>query len=358
MCSFKAGQGMWTAVLCVFVFSVLSQAVTVEDATDEGKSSWKITGTNAVWHLQKENGGLSSMLDNQDNDWISFNNAGGASGKYRGIPNAVHPGNVFHPGYNTNTCAMDASSDENKVTINCQTSNEGGWAATWEFFDTHARFIMTQKSRAYWVLYEGTPGGSYSSSDWWMTSSVTSPQNCTSHQDGDIPDPEWIVFGDPGLDRVLFLHHLQDDSSPDKYYDMSPMTVFGFGRSGLSKYLNTVPDTFHFGFIESTDHGTITDAIDALAEGGSTDNVAAFLKSNGKSPVAVHSIGELGLSIVVHQPGSHRLAIHDLAGRMVWAKSSSKADSYIISDGRLAKGAYVLRAWIGTTVRTHNLVVH
>ena len=105
------------------------------------------------------------------------------------------------------------------------------------------------------MLYEGTPGGSYDDDDWWMTSAINSPQPLTSPHDGDIPAPEWIAFGDRAGDRSLVLWHHEDDPHPDRYYQMQQqMTVFGFGRSGLDKFLQTVPQQVTIGFVESRRH--------------------------------------------------------------------------------------------------------
>jgi hypothetical protein len=53
------------------------------------------------------------------------------------------------------------------------------------------------------------------------------------------------------------MHH-EDDDHPDRFYAMqSKMTVFGFGRSGLNKHLDHVPQSFSIGFLETTDHAEI-----------------------------------------------------------------------------------------------------
>ena len=59
--------------------------------------------------------------------------------------------------------------------------------------------------------------------------------------------------------------HHEDDEHPDTFYQMQrKMTVFGFGRRGLEKFLDSVPQRFTIGFIESTDHGVISRQITRL----------------------------------------------------------------------------------------------
>jgi hypothetical protein len=99
-----------------------------------------------------------------------------------------------------------------------------------------------------------------------MTSAVKHRTPLTAKHDGDIPDPEWIVFGDDhGLGRVLFLYHHQDDANLDRFYQMQQkMTVFGFGRKGIEKYLDHVPQSFSIGFLETTDHADIDRSVKQL----------------------------------------------------------------------------------------------
>jgi hypothetical protein len=73
------------------------------------------------------------------------------------------------------------------------------------------------------------------------------------NHEGDIPAPEWIAFGDPRVARAVFLVHHEDDAHPDRFYQMQrKMTVFGFGRKGIDKFLDSVPQRFSIGFVEGT----------------------------------------------------------------------------------------------------------
>ncbi len=220
----------------------------------------------AVYFLEKRGLGLSSMVGRDGHDWISFHprSGSGPGGEYRGFPNAVHKqdGSFFHP-KNEET---DSSLSEIKyagaerITIAGKSGNKA-WECRWDFYPDHCTFTMTKMSVGYkyWVLYEGTSGGEYDDSDWWMTSDVSEKRPLTSTHEGDIPNPEWIVFGDKSLKRVLFLLHHQDDDYPDRFYQMKKkMAVFGFGRQGIDKFIETVPQSFSIGFLETTDHSLIS----------------------------------------------------------------------------------------------------
>jgi hypothetical protein len=50
------------------------------------------------------------------------------------------------------------------------------------------------------------------------------------------------------------------------------MTVFGFGREGLKKYLDRVPQRFTIGFLETTDYREIAKAIEQTARQGDGEN--------------------------------------------------------------------------------------
>jgi hypothetical protein len=249
-----------------------------ENAVDDsagGLACYRIETPTATYFLEKSGAGLSSLLDRDGNDWLSFNpQAGsGSSGEYRGFPNAIHKqdGSYFHP-KNANT---DPSTpqvehvDPQRVTITAVSGN-GTWACRYDFLATHCTFTMTRMPARYkyWILYEGTPGGQFDDTDWWMTSAVAQRRTMLTQHQGDIPAPEWIAFGDARLSRALFLLHQADDPHPDTFYQMEhKMTVFGFGRRDLDKFLDTVPRSFSIGFLETTNHVQISAAMKNLLSG-------------------------------------------------------------------------------------------
>lgn len=60
---------------------------------------------------------------------------------------------------------------------------------------------------------------------------------------------------------LLLLHH-EDDNHPDRFYQMNrQMTVFGFGRQGLNKFLDKPLRRFSLRFLETTDHAPISRAV-------------------------------------------------------------------------------------------------
>jgi len=230
----------------------------------------KIVTPTAVYFLDVKGAGISHMFDREGKDWISHNpeKGTGAGGEYRGFPNAVHQRGAlgaFHP-MNSGTMPSTTTivrEEADRIDIQAD-SQDGLWQCRYEFRPDCLTWTMLKmpQGRQYWCLYEGTPGGSYDDTDYWMTSAIAEKTPLTSPHEGDIPAPEWICFGDASLDRVLFLAHHEDDSFPDTYYQMKKqMTVFGFGRKGLESFLATVPQSVTIGFIESTDHPTISKEI-------------------------------------------------------------------------------------------------
>jgi hypothetical protein len=95
------------------------------------------------------------------------------------------------------------------VSISAVSSN-GLWACRYDFIRTHCTFTMTKMPAGfkYWVLYEGTPGGQYDDTDWWMTRHVaTQPHDSSSTRAGDSPSAGVDRVRRPKLSRVLFLFH-------------------------------------------------------------------------------------------------------------------------------------------------------
>jgi hypothetical protein len=237
-----------------------------------GLNLHKIETPRATYYLETSGAGLAALIDRDGNDWIGFHPEPGsrAGGEFRGFPNAVHQqaGNYFHPknnGTEASTVRVEAAT-ANRVTVSAVSAN-GLWACRYEFSATHCTFTMTAMSpdHKYWILYEGTPGGSFDESDWWMTSAVRERRLMSTNHEGDIPGPEWIVFGDAKLPRVLFVASHQDDDAPDRFYQMDKkMTVFGFGRNRGEKHLTSVPRSFSIGMLETTDHTEIGKSIERL----------------------------------------------------------------------------------------------
>lgn len=236
-----------------------------KDKSAAGLDCYKIKTAHAEYYLDKVGAGLSSMIDRDGNDWIGFHPkpGTGAAGEFRGFPNAVfkEAGSYFHPrNAGTDPCVTIVEEESPIRVVISATSSNGLWAGRYTFDALGCTFTLTKKpaNHNYWVLYEGTPGGKYDDTDWWMTSANSQQTPLTVPHEGDIASPEWIAFGDQNLDRTLVLHHAEDDAATDRFYQMEKkMTVFGFGREGMKKFLDTVPQNFSIRFIESTSHDVI-----------------------------------------------------------------------------------------------------
>lgn len=253
----------------------LARVELTKDAVDDsagGLACYRIKTPAATYYLEKRGAGLSSLLDPEGNDWLGFHprRGSGAAGEYRGFPNAVHQqgGSYFHAGNDGDNAAVtkvDYAGDD-RVSISA-VSVRGHWACCYDFYPAHCTFTMTRMppGRKYWVLYEGTPGGQYDDNDWWITPGVSEKRPLTTPHETDIPAPEWIGFGDRRQQRALVLVHHEDDTHPDRFYQMHrKMTVFGFGRSGLAKYLDHVPQSVSIFLADYANHAEIDAAVRQL----------------------------------------------------------------------------------------------
>ena len=226
-----------------------------------------ITTDAATYYLEKEGGGLSSMIDKDGIDWLGFHNKNGSGhkGEYRGFPNAIHKqdGSYFH--------AMNEKTDPSSSVINIDsenhvsitfTSDNQQWQGQWDFYPDRCDFTMNKISEGYkyWIQYEGVPGGEMDSTDYWFCSKSKEINSINTYQTGDLPAPEWIAFGDKKLSRVLFMLHHQDDNFPDNYESRADMTVFAFGRQNKEKFLKT-KQTFSIGFVESNNYSEVDKVI-------------------------------------------------------------------------------------------------
>lgn len=246
------------------------------DASAGGLACFRIVAPNATYYLEKIGFGLSSMLDADGNDWLGFEPTKGSrsAGEFRGFPNAVNKqaGDYFHP-LNAGTQPSVATVEFERpdhIRISAVSSN-GLWKARFDFFPTHCTFTMLAmpEGYAYWFLYEGTPGGSFELDDWWVGSAGGERRPMTVEQQGDLPGPEWIAFGDRSGERAVLLFHHEDDEHPDNFYQMeNNMTVFGFGRQRGQKFLASVPRSVSIGFVDRVDQATVERKLAVMKEAG------------------------------------------------------------------------------------------
>lgn len=250
--------------------TVRSLVAVTDQADHEGQESFRITTPEATYYYHKQGAGFASLEDKDGKDWLSYNpgegpvSKSGSGGKYRGLPNMVHPEGNFHPGNDQCTSRLLASGPV-KATIASE-SKDGKWACRWDIFPSYARLTVLKADHPYWFLYEGTPGGKLDEDSDYCVRSDGTRTPASARWNGDLSargeTAEWLYFGDGALGRVLYLVHEEDDSEIDSYWPMNhEMTVFGFGRKDLNKYTKQVPAHFIVGFCESTEFETVSKAV-------------------------------------------------------------------------------------------------
>ena len=231
----------------------------------QNQESYQITTPGATYLYHIFGAGFASMIDREGNDWLSYRPFGGSDGKYRGIPNLAHPENHFHPG-GDGCRSRILNAGPLKFTIASE-SVDGKWACRWEIYPTHARLTVLKVDHPYWFLYEGTPGGALDEQGDYCVTSDGARRALSERWERALPHPEWIYFGASNTDRVLFLAHHESDQQIDSYWPMEGnMTVFGFGRDGLGKFMTETPARFTVGFAESSDFDDVRNLIAAVTQ--------------------------------------------------------------------------------------------
>ena len=224
--------------------------VTVDkEAMYQGQLSYCIRTPSATWWYHQAGAGFASLLDRQGLDWLSYRPGGGSAGEYRGIPNMVHPEGYFHPG-GTKCRSRLTAAGPLRATIISETL-DAAWQVRWHVYPHYARLTVLKAPKAYWFLYEGTPGGKIDEAlDSWQLSNGRKGRAAEAW-DQRLQSPRWASFIDGPTGRSIFLAHHEDDGAADSYWPMqSQMTVFGFGRTGLKSSLRKTPATFTVGLLE------------------------------------------------------------------------------------------------------------
>jgi hypothetical protein len=121
--------------------------------------------------------------------------------------------------------------------------------------------LLQRGGKPYWILYEGTPGGEFNLSDYWVLSDgrrlSVEPFQAEHMWKQPLPSPKWVYFGDADMSRILYLVYHSDHDKLDQFWHFGEktMTVFGFGRgeSGTRHWqqLTAVPAKFTIGFSSS-----------------------------------------------------------------------------------------------------------
>ncbi len=243
-----------------------------------GRSCLVATTSSATYFVDRASGGLVSLLDHDGVDWVNWSNKPGASGEFRGIPNAVNgKGRRYegfgHPGF-------DVAASEIVSANSIRTSTPGTeWSLLWEFFDQHATLTMEKVpvGEAYWILYEGVPGGQYDKNQladiFWGTDQDgrRSDRPALGSASSATGRWKWLYWGHTKRSRVLFMQRQTDDGRNDLMAYMNAkqtlsdgMIVFGFGRGPNTESQLRLPNKFALGFVESVAHDAIAAGIRSL----------------------------------------------------------------------------------------------
>lgn len=141
--------------------------ITIEATELFERPHYRVITPSATWLYDAGGGGFSGLIDPDGVDWIQFKPeplsefpASAAAG-YRGLPNAVYQGvdgGAGHPGFDQ--CMTERVAPN----ILRSRSRSGLWEWTWTFFEDRAEFelIRADPDRAWWFLFEGNPGGTFS----------------------------------------------------------------------------------------------------------------------------------------------------------------------------------------------------
>lgn len=241
----------------------------------EGYQSFKVETRNATYYYHKKGSGFASMEDIEGNDWIGFHptieRKDGPKGAYRGIPNIAPAG--FHPGAGeNNSVSKILAQGPIKLKIQSETT-DGKWGCIWEIYPYYAMMTLFKKGEApYWILYEGTPGGEFNLTDYGINSAgekFALPEYTIDNKwNGNLPEPEWVYFGDANLNRVLYLIHHEYSDVIDEYWHFGEagMTVFGFGRGPREEgwqRLTAVPTHLTIGFAQDNDFAVVSKVINS-----------------------------------------------------------------------------------------------
>ena len=222
-------------------------AVRIDETLFEGRAHYHVQTKTLDYYFDIMGGGFSRIIDKQGNDWIGFEMEpwgiypASAASSYRGLPNLVFQGDddgAGHPGHDKCTSRIESM----RIVTE---SLSGLWKWSWEFHKDHAilEILKTDPERAYWFLYEGTPGGRYFPQETYFGSNMGGPYPAFyDYYKGDIlwESFRWIYAWSEQAEGTFFMVQEENDSHMDLISFLgnnenglnSPdgMTVFGFGR--------------------------------------------------------------------------------------------------------------------------------
>jgi hypothetical protein len=213
----------------------------------ENRSHFRIETKSLTYYYDVKGGGFSRIIDKYGNDWISFKMQpwgeypAAAASAFRGLPNTVFQGEdngAGHPGHNMCRSWLE----DGKI---FSESMNGKWKWSWEFNNDHAilEMLSVDKTRNYWFLYEGTPGGEYDPENTYFGTEKAGPEPVNyDFYNGDIywSNFNWMYAGNLNTNGIIFMIQLIEDECSDMISllgnsksgidSQDGMTVFGFGR--------------------------------------------------------------------------------------------------------------------------------
>lgn len=249
---------------CLSTYSFLV-AQTFTEVTYLDRPHYRIETKTATYFYDPTAGGFSSILDANGNDWVAFQDQpwneypASSASSFRGLPNLVHNGDdkgVGYPGHKK--CSSQIIGNQ------IQTSSQSEqWAWTWTFYESYAKLDITKAAsdQAYWFMYAGTAGGTYSPKVTRWGTNIKGPQyDRFDHYNGSTHEGyyRWFYFNGPNSKQTFWIAHEQVDELPDHYSLLgntdvgidagNGMLIAGFGRKSPEVPLLTGLQSFYIGF--------------------------------------------------------------------------------------------------------------
>ena len=244
---------------------VSSRIRTREHVLDENNPSIRVDTDIGTWFIRESSGGASSLVDETGADWLAYSLAPEAQGQFRGMPNAVRGYGYFHPDFYRSP--VDAVRAGPLRTLIDAESRSTLWRVRWKIYDRFATVTMTKSAWAYYLMWEGLPGGDIDPTTDLVMRATGVVTRLNEAWTGDLPGDEWVAFIDPEKGRSAFVAHPESDDVVDSYRLMdSGMTVLGFGREGVTGHL-VDQHTMVVGLSDATTHEEIGRLVrDAIRE--------------------------------------------------------------------------------------------
>jgi len=157
----------------------------------EERDHFLVETSKITYYYDIKGGGFARIIDSEGHDWVSFKMQpwgeypAAAASAFRGLPNMFfqqEDDGAGHPGHDKCTSWIE----EGKIVTD---SLSGRWRWEWTFFADHVVLdvVKADPDRAYWFLYEGTPGGSFDPDNTYFgTDAIGSKKLAHDYYRGDI----------------------------------------------------------------------------------------------------------------------------------------------------------------------------